>query len=305
MGIGPQVAEIIIREHLFKPLPQRLVTIGRPYVALGLEQALAIFARCGCEPKSTTITFDDYSIESRQRTEADGLSISDKTFFGMLGVDEVVAVDISDYEGAEIITDLNRPIPEELIGTAECIFGSSTLDNVFDPAQYLRNISAMLTTNGRLIEADVWANRYRPYVLVSPAWLFDYFVVNRFQRCRLFMIEYSNGSHLYELRVWHNPKQQVTWGLIDNFEIDQNVPVTEVVIAERSRDSSWHVSPVQDVYRSQDQLDRYNENLMRILENQHPVIHLPDRGVRPLGLQGAGPGHNYGWIGTFAEPPAG
>src|SRR5262249_21194258 len=137
----------------------------------------------------------------------------------------------------------------------------------------------------------------------SPPWLFDFFVVNRFRRCRVFLIEASNGNHLYELRAWHNPEQRPNCGLIDNFEIDQNFPVSHIAIAEKDEESSWRLTPVQDSYRSQKQIDDYNDNLKRILDNQQPAIALPDRGVVPLGMAGRGPGHNYGWIGTFDSPP--
>src|SRR5262249_4626543 len=108
MGLGPAVAEILIREHLYKPLPRRVVTIGRTFTAMTWHEVLAVFARCGCKPEPTPVIFDDYSIESRNRSPGEPQIVSDVTFFGTLGVQEVAAVDVSDYEGAKIVTDLNQ-----------------------------------------------------------------------------------------------------------------------------------------------------------------------------------------------------
>jgi hypothetical protein len=48
---------------------------------------------------------------------------------------------VSPYEGAEIIHDLNRPVPDKLKESADFIVDGSTLDNVFDPAMVLRNFA--------------------------------------------------------------------------------------------------------------------------------------------------------------------
>jgi 2-polyprenyl-3-methyl-5-hydroxy-6-metoxy-1,4-benzoquinol methylase len=71
----------------------------------------------------------------------------------------VKAVDVSPYEGAEVIHDLNQPLPDRLRGTADFIVDGSVLDNVFDPATGLRNLTEMLRPGGRLLMSNAWNTR--------------------------------------------------------------------------------------------------------------------------------------------------
>ncbi len=50
----------------------------------------------------------------------------------MLNFSEVKAVDVSDFEGAEVIINLNKPLPNHLESTCDLLVDGSTLDNIFD-----------------------------------------------------------------------------------------------------------------------------------------------------------------------------
>jgi hypothetical protein len=65
--------------------------------------------------------------------------VTDRSIFHALGIDHVKALDASSCEDAEIVHDLNRPLPNHLKATADFIVDGGTLDNVFDPAMTLRN----------------------------------------------------------------------------------------------------------------------------------------------------------------------
>src|SRR4051794_12845528 len=61
------------------------------------------------------------------RWEGKGLSdtmrLDARSFFRSLGFERCLALDVSDYEGAEILHDLNRPDPpEEHRGVADLVF---------------------------------------------------------------------------------------------------------------------------------------------------------------------------------------
>jgi hypothetical protein len=66
----------------------------------------------------------------------------------------VLALDHSNYEGAEIIHNLTTPVPPELRKRADFILDGSPLDNVFDPATVITNFAEMLRPGGRLITTN-------------------------------------------------------------------------------------------------------------------------------------------------------
>jgi hypothetical protein len=70
-------------------------------------------------------------------------------YLGPLGY-RVVALDASAYEGAEIIHDLNKPIPDELAGKFDLVIDGGTLEHVFDYPTALQNAMRMLRVGGHL-----------------------------------------------------------------------------------------------------------------------------------------------------------
>ena len=71
-----------------------------------------------------------------------------------LGFGAMEAMDFSDYEGAGIIHDLNRPVPEALHGQFGLIFDGGTIEHVFDVPQALRNVFHMLRPGGLFVSAN-------------------------------------------------------------------------------------------------------------------------------------------------------
>jgi len=174
MGIDLFHAEMIVREHLFRPLPETVHLLGRQTVLFGEETARSLLSRYGIFPAASKVVLDTATVGAK--AAADRGYITDETFFGMLGVKEIKAIDHSDYEAADVIVDLNQPLPEALEGNADFIFGGSVLDNIFDPATYIKNIGQLLKPGGRLIDQNICSFHHHPYILASPAWYFDYFV---------------------------------------------------------------------------------------------------------------------------------
>jgi hypothetical protein len=95
MGLGVQLAELIIREHCYRPLPPIVHTLGRLKTGFDYVGAAELIRRCGAEPVPVDAEVDTFTLEGRR----DGAgTITDTTFFRMLGVEEVHAIDINDYE---------------------------------------------------------------------------------------------------------------------------------------------------------------------------------------------------------------
>src|SRR5579871_5708760 len=264
MGLSIQMAELIAIESKYKPLPKVVHTVGRLSMGFDYEEARATLRRCGVEPRPVKIEIDTETMEARTGQHG---RINDRTFFGMLGASEVAAIDISSYEGASIICDLCSPIPDHLAGVCDFIVGGSTLDNVFSPAQYVQNIAKMLRVGGRWFEIN-HANDFKsPYVILTPPWYFDFFCVNRFSDCRIYVLEFAGAVHAYKMLVPLLPNQQVGWGLIDNFEGRGDTLLAVVAFAEKGAASTWNVIPVQAPYRDEARVSEYGKCLSALIKN--------------------------------------
>ena len=294
MGLSLQMAEFIAVEGKYKPLPKVVHTVGRLAMGFTYEEAASVLRRCNVEPCPVKIEIDTETTEERIGQHG---RINDRTFFGMLGVSEVAAIDISNYEGASIIWDLCTPIPERLAEMSDFIVGGSTLDNVFSPAQYIQNIARMLRPGGRWFEINHANDFMRPYVILPPPWYFDYFCVNKFADCRVYVLDCSGPVHAYKMLVPLLPNQQVGWGLIENFEGREDSMLAVVAFAEKGRDSTWNATPVQAPFRDERRVREYSECLAALIANPRPWMTLRRTAPPPASLKRHTPPKNYHYIG--------
>src|SRR5258708_27278946 len=109
MGITPLHARLIVLEHKRRPLPPTVHLLGRQTVYLTVEGAGKLIRACGVEPHEASVELD---VETRGAAANQSGFVSDRMFFAMLGVKNVIAIDHTDYEGAEVIIDLNVPLSE-------------------------------------------------------------------------------------------------------------------------------------------------------------------------------------------------
>ena len=72
-------------------------------------------------------------------------------FLQFLGAEEIAAMDFSDYEGAEIIHDLNKPVGDELKGKYTFVLDGGTTEHVFNFPVALANAMEMVETGGHLV----------------------------------------------------------------------------------------------------------------------------------------------------------
>jgi len=71
-------------------------------------------------------------------------------FFQFLGAKEISAMDFSDYEGASILHDLNKPVGDELKEKFTFILDGGTIEHIFNFPVALRNAMEMVETGGHL-----------------------------------------------------------------------------------------------------------------------------------------------------------
>jgi SAM-dependent methyltransferase len=76
-------------------------------------------------------------------------------FFSMLGYAEVKSLDISAYEGAEIVGDLNDPeLPGKVGETFDLVYDCGTLEHIFDVTHALRSMDQLVRLGGIAVHAS-------------------------------------------------------------------------------------------------------------------------------------------------------
>ena len=71
--------------------------------------------------------------------------------FTSLGAASVSAMDVSDFEGASFVHDLNQPIGAELRERFDLVYDGGTLEHVFNFPQALRNCMEMVRVGGHVM----------------------------------------------------------------------------------------------------------------------------------------------------------
>jgi hypothetical protein len=71
-----------------------------------------------------------------------------EAFFNFIGWSKVYSMDISKFENANIIHDLNKPVPDCLTGKFQYIFDGGTTEHIFNVPQVLENVINLLSVGG-------------------------------------------------------------------------------------------------------------------------------------------------------------
>ena len=162
MGIPAQIAHMILEEHKHKPIKGDLLLCGRQAMHMKVDQAKdfvkqrGVNVREGVEPRVDVHT-----------REAKGNGwISDDSFFSLFTDARFNAVDVTDYEQANIIHNMCTPIEAKLHKRFDFIYNGSCMDNLANPGAFLVNTLRMLRPGGVVIHLEhgsLWPGAYLMY----------------------------------------------------------------------------------------------------------------------------------------------
>jgi hypothetical protein len=77
-----------------------------------------------------------------------GWQVWSDPFFKLLGASQVGPIDVSAYQGASIIHDLNEPIPGALHERFDVVFDCGTLEHIFNVPVALKSYMDMVRVGG-------------------------------------------------------------------------------------------------------------------------------------------------------------
>lgn len=262
MGLSCASAEMIIQENLHRPITGKVLLIGRQNTDIMPQAWLNLLGLYGLKPRVPIVLERHGSMEHKTLTLSDSTDrIADVTVFQSIADCEVLALDISDYEGAEVVHDLNLPLPRRYRGRFDFIFDGSSLDNIFNVAQALFNMSEMLRPGGRLMLYNTSNSHPTAYMQFSPDWIWDYFAVNQYDDCKVYIHEFPEAGEFVKVSdpalppqngcLWHFDPLVVysdQFGFQNSYIADRGMRFFHS-IAEKGKRSTSTKAPVQMHYR--------------------------------------------------------
>jgi hypothetical protein len=148
MGVDLNCAQLLLQAKKNGASFERMATLGRQGLHANRPALISILHNAGYELSADC-----------ERKLLDPATIYAEELFRLLGAKQITAIDASDYEGAQIVHDMNRPIPDSLAASFDLVLDGGTLEHVFNFPTGIQNAMQMVAANGVFISFTV-ANNY-------------------------------------------------------------------------------------------------------------------------------------------------
>lgn len=186
MGLPRGFMNLLLDEAVREPFTGVVGQLGRQSIFFKFEQL-----QDAAQRRHFTLSPVDPTLHRDPRLAEQGY-LSDVAFFRALGFEDVFALDFSDFEQAELIVDLNRPVSPELHQRFDALMDGGTLEHVFHLPNALANIHAMLRPGGRIIHWTPAANFVdHGFYMLSPTFFWDYYSANEYDIKTIRFIRHS------------------------------------------------------------------------------------------------------------------
>ena len=162
----------------------------------------------------------------------------DKIILQGLGVAKIDSMDISKHDGADIVHDLNLPIPVKYREKYDFVLDAGTMEHVFNFTQVLKNVFYALKIGGIFFfDTPYWYQPYHGYFNYSPELLMDYFKVNHWNVIR--MQPYQLAKSIAEFPPENSDVFPSMHGLINGIVIKTDITSSDVIPQQGQYDLLW------------------------------------------------------------------
>jgi len=256
--------EFVVKEHALRPIGPDVLFIPRQTVPMSLDVLNGLLERYGLKNQAP----DEVEYDTEVPGAGDCQFVSIRYLLKALGVEHFHTLDVTECEGADVVLDLGKPLPNEFYARYDFIFNGGCLDNIFNPGVAMINISKMLKARGRSINVEHASSFNTPYLMYSPGWFYDFYVVNKYMRAQIYLVSVNNSvQHVYG-----------PWDVeYVNLRADRNGPSPKpsqdihyilLTVAEKGGSSTDEVQPVQWQYRANPELQHaYEQNEADLTRN--------------------------------------
>ncbi len=237
MGLLSQMLRFLIDEHKRRPIIGEGLFVGRQATTLTPHGLTELLNEEGAYRGHTGFLYDQVT------RHASGNTVTDMSAMNSFCLAKWKALDVSDYEGADIVHDLNLPLPGHLRGAFDFVFNGSCLDNIFDPAAALTNTCDLLRAKGRIVGVEDGSDYNGPYLKFTAEWFHDYFAENGWD-VRVYHVWFDSLHSPFDLYEWVPGR-----GHQGRMPVPHAGDYMVVYCATRGEYSTTHKRPIQAQYR--------------------------------------------------------
>ncbi|MBD5781387.1 hypothetical protein IEN85_17940 [Pelagicoccus sp. NFK12] len=190
MALTIQSTMMLVNEAKRRSFEGRLLSLGEQDIRFGQAELSEMAKHCRFELRD--IAGEPELARKKSLRSKDYLSMS--YLMKSLGFESCSSLDQSDFEGAEIVFDLNSSeFPEEHREGYDVVLNGGTLEHVFHLPNALSNIHQFLNTNGRIIHAFAPSSNYMEhgFYQFSCAFFLDYYAANGYSVDTLQVLRHS------------------------------------------------------------------------------------------------------------------
>jgi SAM-dependent methyltransferase len=231
MGIDLNSVQLLIQAQKSGVSFRKIATLGRQRLLGDRDVLVSVLRRSGYEvPASLARKLMDPETEYAE------------DFLRLLGAERICAIDFSDFEGAQMLHDMNYPIPDSLIDSFDLVLDGGTLEHIFDLPNSLRNAAQMVRPNGWFISLTQTNNFCgHGFYQFSPELFYRFFCP-------------KNGYKTEECLIWEDIPRSVFYRVPDPDAVQTRINLTSkygtymMVRARRIGHSSRDFVPQQSDY---------------------------------------------------------
>jgi len=189
---------------------------------------------------------------------------NDETVFNALGFEHLDSIDISSFEGANIICDLNKPIPDKMKNQYDFILDCGTIEHVFNTKIVLKNIFDMLKVGGVFFfEQMTFYGINHGYYNFSLNMLHDYFQINNyiintfipytFKDRLIYILDPDVNDIFADIPILDNSKNSVCGSVVKT-----QMTTYDQIPYQGHYLSAWESSPAKQIYELLEQAESYS-----------------------------------------------
>ena len=183
-------------------------------------------------------------------------------FLNALGAEKIHSLDASNFEGADIICDLNKPIPPEYKKRFTCIIDGGTTEHVFSFNQAMENVIDMLDIGGYyigMIPSNNW-NGHGLYQLSPMLYMQLFCEKNGMKLTHIYLCNAFHSRTIREIQ-----KRDIT----NRTELNGFVPAELYIVAQKIKERDGELVLQQGDYEEKwngnNQEKQYVKKLKEIL----------------------------------------
>lgn len=253
--IGPTLARLLIREHQYRSIHGKVLILGRQTIAMSSENLIELLRQEKFSVTDEKINKIKTCFDQKIRLGKGEGCVSDEVFFDLFGISEINIMDVSKYEGADIIHNLNKPIPKSLENQYDFIVDGGTFDHLVDLRCAFENVVRMLKPGGRIFQWNAASNfTGAAYISFGPDLFYDFYVLNKFADCKVYIAEIND---LGQQELW----DFYEFNGADKYShlLSKRLQLT-IVLAEKGSQSTYDKLPIQANYRDKNLWQEYRDN---------------------------------------------